>query len=197
MLAAASACGSQCRRFPDGLAVRLRLPLRCAARPREKIQVQLLLADLSLKLLDPPPRRRSSSAGSRRTAGRDQRRAAALARQIKRRCTPGLIGASPFQQHLTPDAEFHRQTMQRRRRLDPSNRRKLELLTPPYSSLRHICSHYRTVSLGSECIIPSALDIDRCPFAGADGSDANWIIDQPVPGRFAGLDNFVIAVPDG
>jgi hypothetical protein len=195
MLAAASARGSQCRRFPDELAVRRRLPPRCAARPREKSRSNCCW----------PTYRSSSSIRRRAAAVHPPARAGLpgatsgvpLARQIKRRCTPGLIGASPFQQHLTPDAEFHRQTMQRRRRLDPSNRCKRELSTPPYSSLRHICSPYRTVSLGSECIIPSALDIDRCPFAGADGSDAIWIVDQPVPGRFAGLDDFVVVVPDG
>ena len=45
-------------------------------------------------------------------------------------------------------------------------------------------------------IIPIGLDIDRCPLAGADGANAVWIGDQPVPCGFAGFDYSLVAVPD-
>lgn len=45
-------------------------------------------------------------------------------------------------------------------------------------------------------VIPTVLDIDRCPLGCADGSDSVWIGDQPVPGIGAGVQDFVVVVPD-
>ena len=45
-------------------------------------------------------------------------------------------------------------------------------------------------------IIPTCLNIDRCPISGADGPDAIWIVHEPVPGIGAGLDDFVVARPN-
>jgi hypothetical protein len=45
-------------------------------------------------------------------------------------------------------------------------------------------------------VIPVRLNIDTRPIAAADGSDAVWIVDQEVPGVFAGLQNIVIGVPN-
>ena len=45
-------------------------------------------------------------------------------------------------------------------------------------------------------LIPIRLNIDTRPAAGADGLDAIWIVDQPVPGNFASLQYVVIGVPN-
>jgi hypothetical protein len=45
-------------------------------------------------------------------------------------------------------------------------------------------------------IIPTALGIDRCPGAGADGADAVGIVDQKDPGIFTSLDDRIVIVPD-
>ncbi len=45
-------------------------------------------------------------------------------------------------------------------------------------------------------VTPGAVVIVRCPVASADVADAVWIGDEPVPGILAGLDGFVMAVPD-
>ena len=41
-----------------------------------------------------------------------------------------------------------------------------------------------------------AVSIDTRPGSGADGPDAVWVVDQEVPGVFAGFDDIVICVPD-
>jgi hypothetical protein len=46
-------------------------------------------------------------------------------------------------------------------------------------------------------VIPAVLDIDRCPGAAADRADALRVCSQPVPRGHAGLDNLLVAVPDG
>ncbi len=45
-------------------------------------------------------------------------------------------------------------------------------------------------------IIPTALDLDRCPLSRADRPDPAWIGDKPVPCVGTGLHNLVVAVPD-
>src|SRR6266536_1371223 len=46
-------------------------------------------------------------------------------------------------------------------------------------------------------LIPAALTIDRCPFAGGDRSDADGVGDEPIPCVAASLDDVVVALPDG
>jgi hypothetical protein len=54
---------------------------------------------------------------------------------------------------------------------------------------------YRSTQASSG-IIPTALGIDRCPGAGADGADAVGIVDQKDPGIFTSLDDRIVIVPD-
>ena len=46
-------------------------------------------------------------------------------------------------------------------------------------------------------VIPTALNIDRCPGPFSDGGDAPWFCDQFVPSVAAGVDDGVVIVPDG
>lgn len=41
-------------------------------------------------------------------------------------------------------------------------------------------------------VIPTRLDIDTCPIAGADGTDTIRIVNQPVPNDVAGLQDLVL-----
>jgi len=45
-------------------------------------------------------------------------------------------------------------------------------------------------------LIPAVLNLDRCPYARGDGTDARWIGHQRVPGVFAGVLDCLVAVPD-
>lgn len=51
----------------------------------------------------------------------------------------------------------------------------------------------RRTAFGS--VIPTALTIDRCPVASADGTDALWTGDEPVPGLPARFKDGVVAAP--
>ena len=45
-------------------------------------------------------------------------------------------------------------------------------------------------------VIPTALEIDRCPLPRSDGPDPAWIVGEPVPCVGAGRHNLVVAIPD-
>ena len=48
----------------------------------------------------------------------------------------------------------------------------------------------------SVAVIPARLKSDTRPLSAADGAYAFWIVDQEVPSLSAGLDDFVVGVPD-
>ena len=45
-------------------------------------------------------------------------------------------------------------------------------------------------------LIPALLISDARPFAGADGADSVWIVDEEAPGGLAGVEDFLVGVPD-
>ncbi len=45
-------------------------------------------------------------------------------------------------------------------------------------------------------LIPPALDTDRCPFGGPDGANAIGVVGKPIPCLGAGVQDFVVVVPN-